>query len=78
MSKGRVNKTEVDTRLAFKNGIELGAKAHNHTSETFYTSTRSGYYPKYINVDTTFDIIILDHPIVSEKHYFSFKDENLI
>ncbi|MBH46450.1 MAG: hypothetical protein CMC93_07530 [Flavobacteriaceae bacterium] len=33
---------------------------------------------KFIEAANTFDIIILDHLIVSEKSYFSFKDENLV
>ena len=78
LSKVRVNQIKVDTLLAFINGIELGGKPINILWETFYTPTRSGYYPKYVNADINFDIIILDHLIVSEKHYFSFKDENFI
>ncbi|MEC8402383.1 MAG: JAB domain-containing protein [Bacteroidota bacterium] len=32
----------------------------------------------FIKAASTFDILIFDHLIVSEKRYFSFKDEKLI
>lgn len=73
----------VDIRLALKYAIELGATsmilAHNHPSGNLSPSNQDiEITQKFIKAAHTFDIIILDHLIVSEKRYFSFKDENLI
>ena len=83
MSKGGINQTVVDIRLALKTAIELGATAmilaHNHPSGNITPSPQDKEITKkLIRAASTFDILILDHLIVSEKRYFSFKDENLI
>jgi DNA repair protein RadC len=69
--------------LALKPSIELGATsmilAHNHPSGNLIPSPQDKEITqKLIKAASTFDILILDHLIVSEKRYFSFKDENLI
>ena len=73
----------VDIRLALKTAIELSATAmilaHNHPSGNLTPSPQDKEITKkLIRAASTFDILILDHLIVSEKRYFSFKDENLI
>ena len=73
----------VDIRLALKTVIELGATAmilaNNHPSGNLTPSPQvKEITKKLIRAASTFDILILDHLIVSEKRYFSFKDENLI
>jgi len=83
LSKGGISQTVVDIRLALKYAIELGATsmilAHNHPSGNLSPSNQDiEITQKFIKAAHTFDIIILDHLIVSEKRYFSFKDENLI
>ncbi|MEK9603139.1 MAG: DNA repair protein RadC [Flavobacteriaceae bacterium] len=83
LSKGGINQTVVDVRLALKHAIELGATsmilAHNHPSGNLKPSSQDKEITqKFIKAAATFDILILDHLIVSEKRYFSFKDENLI
>ena len=83
LSKGGINQTVVDIRLALKTAIELGATAmilaHNHPSGNLTPSPQDKEITKkLIRAASTFDILILDHLIVSEKRYFSFKDENLI
>jgi DNA repair protein RadC len=83
LSKGGINQTVVDIRLGLKYAIELGATslilAHNHPSGNLTPSGQDiKITQKFIKAAHTFDIIILDHLIVSEKRYFSFKDENLI
>jgi DNA repair protein RadC len=83
LSKGGINQTVVDIRLALKPAIELGATsmilAHNHPSGNLIPSPQDKEITqKLIKAASTFDILILDHLIVSEKRYFSFKDENLI
>jgi DNA repair protein RadC len=53
--------------------------AHNHPSGNLIPSPQDKEITqKLIKAASTFDILILDHLIVSEKRYFSFKDENLI
>lgn len=81
--KGGINQTVVDIRLALKSAIELGATAmilaHNHPSGNLKPSPQDhNITQKFIKAASTFDILILDHLIVSEKRYFSFKDEKLI
>ena len=83
LSKGGITQTVVDVRLAIKNALEIGATgmilAHNHPSGNLNPSQQDKEITqKFIEATNTFDIIILDHLIVSEKRYFSFKDENLV
>ncbi len=83
MSKGGINQTVVDIRLALKKALELGATAmilvHNHPSGNLTPSLQDrNITQKFIKAAATFDILILDHIIVSEKLYISFKDEKLI
>jgi DNA repair protein RadC len=83
LSKGGINQTVVDVRLALKSAIELGATAmilaHNHPSGNLTSSPQDqNITQKFIKAASTFDILILDHLIVSEKLYFSYKDEKLI
>jgi len=46
LSKVRVNQTELDTFLAFKNGIEFGAKAHKHPLGNLLLSNKIRILPK--------------------------------
>jgi DNA repair protein RadC len=83
LSKGGISQTVVDVRLALKSAIELGASAmilaHNHPSGNLTPSQEDlRITQKFVKAAATFDILILDHLIVSQKHYFSFKDQNLI
>ena len=83
MSKGGINQTVVDIRLALKSAIELGATAmilaHKHPSGNLKPSPQDhNISQKFIKAANAFDILIFDHLIVSEKRYFSFKDEKLI
>lgn len=83
LSKGGISQTVVDVRLALKAAIELGATAmilaHNHPSGNLTPSKQDiEITQKIIKAAATFDILILDRLIVSEKRYFSFKDENII
>jgi len=83
LSKGGISQTVVDVRLALKVALELGATAmilaHNHPSGNLTPSKQDlEITQKITKAAATFDILILDHLIVSEKRYFSFKDENII
>jgi DNA repair protein RadC len=53
--------------------------AHNHLKGNLSENKQDlKLTKKLVKVVSTFDILILDHLIVSEKRYFSFKNENLI
>ena len=53
--------------------------AHNNPSGNLIPSPQDhNITQKFIKAANNVDILILDHSIVSEKPYFSFKDEKLI
>ena len=53
--------------------------AHNLSSGNLKPSPQDhNISQKFIKAANAFDISIFDHLIVSEKRYFSFKDEKLI
>jgi DNA repair protein RadC len=83
LSKGGTSQTVVDVRLAMKKALELGATGmilvHNHPSGNLQPSKQDkNITRKLINAAATFDILVLDHLIISEKGYYSFKDESII
>ncbi|MEZ4858250.1 MAG: DNA repair protein RadC [Flavobacteriaceae bacterium] len=83
LSKGGITGTVVDTRLAFKNALQLGAVAiilaHNHPSGTLKPSQADIQLTKKLKVaGESLDIKVLDHLIVTEKAYFSFADEQML
>lgn len=66
-----------------KKALELGATGmilvHNHPSGNLQPSKQDkNITRKLINAAATFDILVLDHLIISEKGYYSFKDESII
>lgn len=66
-----------------KKALELGATGmilvHNHPSGNLQPSKQDkNITRKLINAAATFDILVLDHLIISEKGYCSFKDESII
>jgi len=82
ISKGGLTATVVDTRLIFKEVLELGAVAlilvHNHPSGSLKPSPSDLNLTKKIqNAASTLEIKVLDHIILTEKSYFSFADENV-
>ena len=83
ISKGGLTATVVDTRLIFKEALELGAVAlilvHNHPSGSLKPSPSDLNLTKKIqNAASTLEIKVLDHIILTEKSYFSFADENVL
>ena len=63
--------------------LELGATGmilvHNHPSGNLQPSKQDkSITTKLINAAATFDILVFDHLIISEKSYYSFKDESII
>ena len=81
--KGGISQTVVDVRLAMKKALELGATGMilvlNHPSGNLQPSKQDkNITRKLINAAATFDILVLDHLIISEKGYCIFKDESII
>ena len=83
LSKGGISQIVVDIRLAMKKALELEATGiiliHNHPLGNLQPSKQDkSITRKSINAAATFDILVLDHLIISEKGYYSFKDESII
>jgi len=83
LSQGGLSGTVVDVRLILKKAIENLASSiilsHNHPSGNRNPSSEDTRLTlKLKEACTHFDISILDHIIVSDNHYFSFADENIL
>lgn len=83
LSKGGITGTLVDTRLVFKNALQLGAVgiilAHNHPSGTLTPSVADkNLTQKLKKAGDSLDVKVLDHLIVTENQYFSFADEGVL
>jgi DNA repair protein RadC len=80
ISKGGITGTSVDKRIVFKVGFEQNAVAmilvHNHPSGKLNPSDADIAITKdIIQAGKMLDIIVLDHIIITERGYYSFKDE---
>jgi len=83
ISSGGVAGTVVDAKLIFKPALEVLASGiillHNHPSGNLKPSKQDiDITKKLITGAKNLDINILDHLIISEMGYLSFKDEGLI
>lgn len=83
LSKGGITGTLVDIRLLLKEAVLTNAVAlilvHNHPSGTLRPSEADRNITEKINnACYSMDIKVLDHIIVTEKSYFSFKDEGIL
>ena len=83
ISKGGVSGTVVDARLIFKPAIAQLASGvilfHNHPSGNLKPSEAdTRLTKKLIQAGKNLDIQILDHLIVSQNKYLSFRDEGLL
>ncbi len=83
ISKGGISGTVVDSRLIFKPALMKLASGiilfHNHPSGNLKPSAPDlKLTKKIIKAGITLDIQVLDHLILSQKSYFSFKDEGLL
>ena len=83
ISKGGVSGTVADAKLIFKPAIERLASgiilAHNHPSGNLTPSTADKQLTnKLVRAGDDLDINVLDHLIIGDNTYFSFKDEGLI
>ena len=82
LSKGGITGTVVDLRMIFKMAFENNATSiilvHNHPSGSLKPSDADIAITKKINLaGNTLDIAVLDHVIVTENAYYSFKDEGM-
>lgn len=83
ISKGGVSGTIVDVRLVLKPAVEHLASgiilAHNHPSGNLRPSQEDISLTKKVKeAAKLLDIIIQDHIIIGDQHYFSFADEGII
>lgn len=83
ISKGGVSGTVADAKLIFKPAIERLASgiilAHNHPSGNLTPSNADRQLTKkLIRAGQDLDINVLDHLIIGDDAYFSFKDEGLM
>ena len=82
LSKGGITGTVVDVRLIFKIALEQNAVSiiltHNHPSGKLEASDPDKEITKKLKVaGEQLDVKILDHIIITEIGYYSFKDEGI-
>lgn len=82
LSKGGITGTIVDIRLIFKIAFEHNATAiilsHNHPSGMLQPSEADKQITRKLKeAGEGLDINVLDHIIVAEKGYYSFRDEGI-
>lgn len=83
LSKGGMTGTLVDTRIALKKALEVGAISlalvHNHPSGTLRPSGADKQVTqKLVLASQSLDLKVIDHLIITENGYFSFADEGLL
>lgn len=83
LSKGGITGTLVDVRLLIKEAVLADAVglilSHNHPSGTLRPSEADRNITRKIKIACdAMDIKVLDHLIITEKSYFSFKDEGIL
>lgn len=82
ISKGGITGTVVDVRIVFKIAFEQNAVGiiltHNHPSGKLEASDADKTLTRELKLaGNQLSISVLDHIIVTEKGYFSFRDENI-
>lgn len=82
ISKGGITGTVVDSRMVFKTAFEHHATSmilcHNHPSGKLQASDADLQLTKKLKLaGQTLDILILDHVIITEFGYLSFKDSGI-
>ena len=83
ISTGGVSATVVDAKLVFKPALSKLASRiilyHNHPSGSIKPSQQDISLTKKLSqAGSLLDINVLDHIIIGEKGYYSFKDEDLL
>ena len=82
ISKGGITGTVVDNRMVFKTAFEYHATSiilcHNHPSGKLQASDPDLQLTKKLKLaGQTLDVLVLDHIIVTEFGYLSFKDSGI-
>lgn len=82
-SIGGQTSTVVDIKRLIKKALQLNAKgmiiAHNHPSGSLTPSEADIKITKKISdACKFFDLVLLDHLIITSEDYFSFEEKNLI
>ena len=82
-SKGGITGTLVDIRMILKKALLINTTqlilCHNHPSGSLKPSKADIHLTKKIvEASRMMDIQVLDHLIITEKHYFSFADEGIM
>ena len=80
LSTGGFTSTTIDSRRVLQRALELGATAlilvHNHPSSDPTPSKEDMAVTKSLERATAAcDIVLLDHVIISDDRFYSFKDE---
>ena len=83
ISKGGNDFTPVDCRIILRHALSNKAHsmvlAHNHPSGSLKPSEADkSLTKKIVQAAKTMDIHLQDHLIITDSHYFSFRDEGLI
>lgn len=83
ISKGGTTGTVIDIKIIMKRALEILAQgiiiAHNHPSGNKMPSKMDiNITEKIKNAAELFSISVLDHIIVADKTYYSFRDEGLL
>ena len=83
ISKGGVSATVVDPKIIFKTAIESKAAGlilvHNHPSGNLDPSAADRELTKKLkNLGRELELPILDHVVIGDNAYYSFKDEDLL
>ena len=83
ISQGGVSGTVIDVRIILKFAIEVLASSliisHNHPSGNLQPSEADIQITRKIKEAAKLhDIQLLDHIIISDKHYYSFADEGVL
>ncbi len=82
LSKGGITGTVVDVRIIFKTAFEHNATAlilvHNHPSGVLQASDADKQITQKLKeAGKSLDINVLDHIIITEKSYYSFRDDSI-
>ena len=82
ISKGGITGTVVDNRMVFKTAFEYHATSiilcHNHPSGKLQASDPDLHLTKKLKLaGQTLDVLVLDHIIITEFGYLSFKDSGI-
>lgn len=83
VSKGGISATVVDIRLIIKEALDNLASGlvlvHNHPSGNLNPSEEDNYITnKLKKACALLDLSLIDHIIVSDMGYYSYKDQNLL